>query len=218
MPLPINVNRWQNKIRAMMGLRGENPVPTLAELVTVVGVELDRAEWGYAGQETRWISRNISSAAVAGQLSGVGIRNPIDSGVLVIVELVVNTAVSSSQNAQVKLRRGPDPIATFLSDVTVNGIIDTRFYPVDGTTNPPDSAHEVTTAIAGGLPAPAQPLGFFPSGPSTQESARLLVHPFHPVAILAPGSLLLLEGTVANLAMSGWFYGRTRVLERGLPS
>lgn len=214
---PINVVRFQNKVRAFFGMRGSNPVPTLAELVPGVIVETDRPEWGYAGLEPRWISRNNSSAGVAGQLSSVGIYNPPDSSVLVVVEGLVNSSASSSQNCQIKIVR-PNPAPTFLSNVPVNGCIDTGFLPADGASQAQMAAHEVSFVAAGGLGSPATPLGFFPSLASTQEADHAMLHPFRPLAILRPGGLILLEGTVANLAVSGFFYGRERAQERGVPS
>jgi hypothetical protein len=89
MSLPINVNRFQNKVRALLGMRGENPVPTLDELSVSLSLEQDRVEWGFAGNEF-YGGVVRTQALVAGQFSYVAIVNPALTGVLVVVEDILS--------------------------------------------------------------------------------------------------------------------------------
>jgi len=88
----INQPRFQAKVRAMFGIDGENPVPSLSELLPVVVIENDRVESMYDGNEFIRIN-GASLAAAPGFASQVALVNPIGSGVLVIVEQIacVNT-------------------------------------------------------------------------------------------------------------------------------
>src|SRR5258706_13171670 len=85
---PINITRWQNKLRAMMGMRGANPIPDLEALKPVVVIEDDRMEWGYAGAEF-YYSNEFESPAAAAQLSYGVLVNPVGSGLLGILEGVI---------------------------------------------------------------------------------------------------------------------------------
>src|SRR5258705_10772111 len=79
---PINVVRFQNKVRGVMGLRGENPIPDLTRLLPVVVIENDRPEHAFAGIELLSGGENVQPTTAA-QFSFVGVRDPLDSCVFV---------------------------------------------------------------------------------------------------------------------------------------
>lgn len=116
----INVSRWQNKIRTMFGIDGGNPIPTLAELLPVAAVEVDRDEWGYAGQE-RHGAILTQQPAVAGEFGVIGLVNPLNSGVVTVVRFVENMTA-----AQVTLKLGR------LSEYTANAPTDVAILATDG--------------------------------------------------------------------------------------
>lgn len=85
----VNVARWQSKVRALFGVDGANPVPTLKDIIPVVVIENDRDDWGFAGQERPGGNVN-TQALVAGEFGQIGLLNPIGSGVITTVRQVEN--------------------------------------------------------------------------------------------------------------------------------
>lgn len=83
----INVARWQNKVRAMFGIDGENPIPTLDELLPVAIVEGDRIEREAAGTVVEFMgdSQDIAAGG-AGNVGQVVLLNPSNSGVIIALE------------------------------------------------------------------------------------------------------------------------------------
>lgn len=84
MDTPININRWQNKVRALLGMRGVNPVPTIDELKPVIVIESDRPEWMWPGGTILWQTFG-SLAAVAAEVAHFVLWNPPGSGVLGVI-------------------------------------------------------------------------------------------------------------------------------------
>lgn len=86
----INVNRWQNKLRALFGIRGDNPIPTIEDLRPAVIIENDRPEFSYAGGELLcWVVQG--QGVVGGSFSFVGLVNPPNSNNLTVVDQVFST-------------------------------------------------------------------------------------------------------------------------------
>lgn len=212
MSSPINVVRWQNKLRAMLGVRGENPVPSVAELVPVIVVEEDRPEWGYAGQERRFATANLSQGGFGGEFGYIVLINPVGTGIVATVECVCNT--TSFQGAILKLG-ALDPVteAEFVARATVTAGLDSREH--DGTTMPNSALVTSVGTIAGALPR--NPHYFLGLGAANQPAPSSYTD-FGYRAILAPGSWLAIEGAVVATAISGWFRYRERAQERGKPS
>lgn len=93
----INVARWQNKARAMFGIDGENPIPTLMELKPVGMIEGDRPENEFAGNGALFMgdSQDIAAGG-AGNAGQVALLNPTSSGILAIIQQVDATAATST--------------------------------------------------------------------------------------------------------------------------
>jgi hypothetical protein len=85
MTQPINVNRYQNKVRAMLGIRGENPIPDIEKLQLVLVVESDRSEWSWPGGEGLG-GNGFNQTAIAAQRSFVAFVNPVGSGLIATIE------------------------------------------------------------------------------------------------------------------------------------
>lgn len=84
----INQVRYQNKLRAAYGIDGENPIPTVAELVPVVIMEGERFELRFPGNEFSYIGGVAVAAGGAGNASNIALLNPTGSGQLVVVEKI----------------------------------------------------------------------------------------------------------------------------------
>jgi hypothetical protein len=200
----INVTRYQTKVRGMTGIRGENPIPTVHDLIPMVVVENERPEFMWTGQEDIGSADGLSQGAIAAQLGYVGLMNLPGSGLIVVVQAVHN---SSTIAASVKVGRGPPPSQTGQSGGMIP--LDTRRMVATGQL-------ELATRIVKGGSVPGIP--FNVSWLLSTDANNLSVTPAGWVAVLMPDSFLVLEGLVVNTAVSAGFFIRERIQERGLPS
>lgn len=90
----INQVRYQNKVRTMFGTDGDNPIPTLNELLPVVVVENDRFESRFPGNEFSFVGGLSVAAGGAGNSSNVALLNPTGSGILATVEAISQLSAS----------------------------------------------------------------------------------------------------------------------------
>jgi len=208
---PINVNRFQNKVRALFGMRGGNPVPTLKDILPTVVLEDDRPEAAFGGGEMLLCGFAVNLAVVAEQ-SAVLLRNPPGSGVIDVVSYVVNTASGTDISVWFG-NNDPDIIAPPWSSVQ-GAPRDSRF--LGGVTGLAFSAAliqragtltaaEVTTLTAGAVQIDR--IG--------QSSASLIPRRNY---VIRPGYYLLLLGVLANFEVRNQWQGYERPQERGLPS
>jgi hypothetical protein len=213
--LPINVVRFQNKVRAILGMRGENPVPDLTYLHTSLVLEADRPEWGYAGNEFPWAGSRSVAAAV-GQLSAVGLRNPRTSGVIAVVEFVRNTSVNAGDIivGQTQLTGAPDTVVGEISNAPATAPRDTRILNPGGVPGSGSSSLLVFSAqSATGIGASVYTLT---DSLATLDKLSRANDSFY--AILAPGGFVGIQTQAVNLVMSANWRWYERVQERGLVS
>jgi len=209
MPSPININRWQNKVRAMLGLRGENPVPTIAELQQVVVVESDRPEWELAGGSPLWTSF-AQITAVAAETAYAVFWNPPESGTIHIVESFQDngqfltsrwfwTTVDPATNAgfvagNITVRDSRVPAGLLLSQVAI------RLY--SGTLTAAEvGAYGISTLFL----------------PTTWAPATISQQDHRPV-IIAPGFGFGFTYGAVNVRADIEVSGRQHVIERGVLS
>lgn len=191
----INSARWQNKLRAMLGIDGENPIPTVKELVPTAVVEQDRIEWGAAAGETRWMAEQGQLAGGAANSGLFALLNPTGSGVLAVVELVA--AVCAGGSVELTIAAEATILATFAQAVTNVIPRDTAFIL---NTRP-----ACTLWTRNNLP----PLG----GPGFrfQNAAP----PARDFLILRPGAGFVLQDPTLNEAVTFSWAWRERPLESG---
>lgn len=83
----INTGWFADKARALFGSQGGDIVSEHDEHAGLVAVlDNDRPEWGFAAGEERRGYNNFQSAGGVGFGTYMGIRNPVDSGILVVTE------------------------------------------------------------------------------------------------------------------------------------
>lgn len=194
-----------------MGLRGENPVPTLSELLPVVAIESDRPEFSYPGLELL-SGGETTQPAVAGQFSFVGVRNPIDSGVLVVVSDYLLDSITGVFRVAIRVlpRRVDRSTLITVTGAVNGGCRDTRWE---------DSKQVVATGqVFGGISQGAAISGFSIGGTRTSTSGQPIVNHDKMFCVLGPGSDLLFWTGTVNQEMRGSFQWYERALERGLPS
>ena len=90
MPRPFSVTRFERKLRAITGAQGSNLFAGVEELAPLIQLEVDRPEWALAGGERLCWARQ-TQAAVAAVRSCVALINPLDSGMVAVVELIHRT-------------------------------------------------------------------------------------------------------------------------------
>jgi hypothetical protein len=84
----IQTGRWNAILHKLLSMKEGAPSPTLAtDVFPTVVLESERPEWSYLAGERLCFGR-WSDAAVAGNYSAVGLRNPVGSGVLVVCEAI----------------------------------------------------------------------------------------------------------------------------------
>lgn len=208
---PINVVRFQNKVRALMGLRGENPVPDLTRLLPVVVVESDRPEFGFSGLELL-SGGEQTQAAVAAQFSFVGVRNPADSGVVVTVTDYLLDSITGVFRVAIRVLPRRIDRSTL---ITVNGSVaggcrDTRWED----TKPSTAAGQTIAGVSQG----GAISGFAIGGTRTSTAGQPVVNHDKMFCVLGPGSDLLFWTATINQELRGSFQWYERALERGLPS
>lgn len=194
---PINSSRYQEKVRAILGLSGENPIPTIDELLQVLVIENDRPEWGFAGHETL-AGFFVTQALVAGQFSFVALVNRPSSGMLIVVE-----AIQSVTDANL--------FVTAAGDVAAGAP-----FLVGETASTSGSSRDSRT------PTPNSVAGFRSTGSNVVTPWFGPIAAFHAdnhrmqlPCILLPDSAIIVVGAVAAAAVSAGFQWRERPLEQG---
>ena len=189
---PINVARFQDKVRAIFGTRGENPIPSLRDLQPVVVIENDRPDWSFAGREVLAGLHGTRTATV-GQNAYVALRNPVDSGMLVVVKMIREVSAN-----EMRIRRPPGALTGVTG--TITGAFRDFRHSVSGSTAAEIVAGQNAASIAG------------------LEIARLtggLREYIEPI-VLPPGSSVVLESPAQNVAVEADYAWVERALERGL--
>jgi len=198
---------WSDLARAIFQPDGGPGSFQVEELIRAVAIlEGERPEWGRLKGERRWITTNFGQGpGGAGNFSFMAVENPIDSGMLVVVDGFVNTGAAVTFSR----RRLPDAVYTagILGNVTIVTQLDTRDYPAVGE---PNSAARIVNGIIVAGTLPGTPSGLRAAGTGAADQAPDQVG--FPLAILHPGSYLGAVVAVTNTTAAGYFYGRERPL------
>jgi len=213
-PLPLNQQRWSQLMRKLGVVKGDNVVSELHQQVfPVVVLEDDRPEHKFAAGERLAWGQYLLAAAGAGITGYIGLRNPLTSGIVLVVEWFQGHRYSGSNLMYLALARG----ATLTQQ---------------NTEQPRDTRWQASGAFGVGAP---NITGQIVSG----RSDTIVVTPFvvaelgpvgsvaqvceaNDLAIcLAPGDTLITMlsdaagGTVVNAALQASFRWRERTLEPG---
>jgi hypothetical protein len=188
---------------SVCGVQGGNPLPDLSDVIAgLIVLENDRPEWGFAGGEVR-ASGLVTFNAIAANTNSAMLHNPLGSGVLGIVERVQASypAVSAVTRLwEAFIANGADLATSFQANV-VNR--DTRGLATVG-----DSVALLLSGVSQVAPAgsgrqfgqvhvPAG--GFFDVWPGP--------------TMLAPGTGIILDEGVVNMAVNYNFSWRERPIE-----
>lgn len=197
---PINVNRWQNKVRAILGVRGDNPIPDIDALRPVFVVEADRPEWGFAGGE--FLGANgFNQPAVAAQRSWIALVNLDASGLLAVVEDITADSVSQIYVASAAIITAAAAVIS-----TIGMLRDTRAILAPA---PQVSAMRFMQGAAAVPPG----VGFGPLNRIGAAGGR-----YSKEIVVVQGTGVLIAGDVVNTALLAHFTWRERIQERGLLS
>lgn len=95
--LGISAAYLERKLRAITGIAGGNPLPTIDTVMAgLIVLEVDRPEWHFPGGEQLY-GGELTQPAVVGAFGWVGLANPVGSGILAIVEQVYNNSGGAGQ-------------------------------------------------------------------------------------------------------------------------
>ena len=205
----ININRWQNKVRAVFGIKGGNPIPEIRDLTPVAMIESEKFESLFPGGDLAWATV-MELPAVAAETGTIILFNPSTSGVLLVVEKFSESGI------------------TFL-----NGWAFTRFEPVSGaggfdTVSPlwprdgrawqlPGFSSPVGPRLIGGTLTVAERAAVVFSS-LMFSSAFAGTGRGEPHIVIPPGMGFGYHNEVAAQASSIAIWGRQHILEAGLLS
>lgn len=180
----IQVGRLSQILARLLSMDEGAPSPTLAtDIFPCLVLESDRPEWAQLGG-VRLCGARRTDAAVAGQYSHVALRNPTDSGVIVVVRSV---CIHSGSTAYSTL--GIRAQATL--DATTAGFARDSRWSTAGAFS--------SKAVVGDYTAAVQQTGaviwMVASTASTPNQTRLDV-------VLSPGFELLCTGNAVNVQQS----------------
>lgn len=201
MSSPINVSRFQSKVRAILGIRGDNPIPGIDELLQVLVIEADRSEWSFPGGEGLG-GNGFNQTLVAAQRSFVAFVNPANSGVIAVIEDIL-----ADQPAEIYVSTEAAILAQATLVSTIGLIRDTRQILLPGgfTTSTIHFMQGTNAAPAGA--------GFGPLNRIPAAGAR-----YTKDIVVAPGTGVSVACTAVNTTMQAHFTWRERPQERGLLS
>jgi len=201
MSRPISASYLERKLRSIVGVQGSNPLPELADVINgLVVLENDRPEWAFAGGEVR-ASGLVQFFPNAANTNSAQLRNPVDSGVLVIVERV---QVSYPAVAAVTRLWEAFSVADFATLFTANVVNrDTRGLKTVG-----DSVAAILSGVSQVAPA-----GSGRQFGQVQVPAGGFFDVWPGPTMLAPGTAIMLDEGVLNMAVNFTFSWRERPLE-----
>lgn len=192
-------NRFTSAVRKLLSIKGEAPEPSFG-----MHIEDERPEHSFIKGETRWAQFQDATSA-AGTLPIIGVRNPDNSGVLVVVDRVfffTDPALGPVVNLETLV--GPTGIPGGL--VSMFGT-DTRKGLQQTTARTGGGA---AAAYAGHIVTQIIPTVAFALIDAVSPETRV-----HPI-VLAPGSELVLCGSVVGaIELAGTFCGYERAIESG---
>lgn len=197
-------------LRAVAAVIKTDPFGIEEAIRGVLALQVDRPEWAFLRHEQLFITTNLSQAATgAGNFSAIALVNRVSNSLVVVRGFHVT-------GAAVLFKHSDLPNAAF--EAALNS--EAPAFPLDlryirpGVAEASVAARIVALDTVAGAFA-ATPFGVsFGAGPAFADAfppAGL-----GPLAILPPQSLVLAEATLANTAVSGFFYGYVKPLTRGV--
>lgn len=103
----ILVGRFNRLLQRLFSMKGPVPSPQLGgDINAGIELEVDRPEWGFLSGEMRFAGW-FSQAAVAAQVSEVGLQLNLKSGVIVVVEqIIIDNSSAGALEFEVKTGTG----------------------------------------------------------------------------------------------------------------
>lgn len=193
LPNEIQVGRYSALLHKLLDMKEGAPAPTLApDVFSMLALEVDRPEWKFLMGERLAMGSQSVGAGGAGTYCSVGLYNPADSGVIVILEKVWNT-IGTTRRCNIRLGTG----STGLTLVGAGrGLFDTRF-----------GLHLPTAQMS--KEATATPAGTIIAGQYTFNNVG---YSWDIPVVLAPDSFISFQDTTANQAAYLNIFWRERPL------
>ena len=199
----ILVGRYNRALQKLFGLKGEPPAPQLASEVSITHTFFSGVENRYLESWDRFAAA-INVAAVALNQSGVRVRNPLTSNVMIVVEKIT---YGETANDQPTVTFGTDPgdLATVIA--ASNSALDRRTRPNPSLV----LSRQATTPVVPAL-ASASTLENHFIGANVPRDVITFEEQEIP---LIPGAALQIQALAVNQALTTSIIWRERYLEEG---
>ena len=192
------VGRYARLVTSLHSIKGPNPVPQISpEIVHAIVLENDRPEHRFLAGEQLWSSGAVGSGASVGNFSSVGIGNPANSGILVVITGGLQWASAASS-----------PVAN-MSSALIPAVSSQACIVLDS-----GWSRKVALGVTGRIQN-AYAAGTIQNGFDTIIlTAVNVIQPVHALPIvLRPGGFVDYLQSVANQNINGIFFGYSRALE-----
>ncbi len=221
-PLPFLVNqtRWSDLLKQLAVAKGLDHVEVLGQLIGAIVLENDRPEHKYLAGERLGVGQFLLAAQGAGIIGYVGLRNPLGSGSLVVLE-EARALHSSAGSTTISRTYGMLVRGATLTQASTEQPRDTRLQPSGAFgTFAPNIVGQVVSGRSDTIAV--TPFAICESVSANSNSATLSAS-FQSVLnqpiVLAPGDSFLMSasdglgGNFANYSIQGSFWWRERTLE-----
>ncbi len=184
------IHRYNELVKKLLGAKGGEPMTELAaELLPVIILEQERPEYAIYKSELLWMC-SVGQAASVGNFSHVGVRNPVGSGIISVVEafaIDVPALVNMVITAHAPVQAGATLTASVQRDFRAKGTPVTQAVAFVNV--------GIIGATAGQMEVPA---GMAPAPLSV---------------VLGENNEILFVPQAANTTIAGWILGRERPVE-----
>jgi len=188
----IQVGRFNGVLSKLLGITGAPAPVSATDVFPMLALEVDRPEWHFLGGG-RICMGGTYVAAVAAQTQAVQLYNPVDSGVLVVIDSL-QAHRGSSGNIIVKIGS-----AALASSSAGRGVRDTRAYG-----QAPTAQVRYQSAVATPTGTSVGYVYDYSSSPTARIEAGI---------VLSPGYGVSLYPDAQNVSMLAEFFWRERAME-----
>lgn len=207
---PISAAYLERKLRAILGLSGGNPIPTLPDVRGFITLENDRPEWALAANELLMMF-HAGAAQAVGELAYIAFTNPTGSGVLAIFEELRSMTVPGTGGATNPWAVHYDLAATALAGVlstSTGSARDMRLIPAGSSSG---NFGAIVTQVGNDVTPSATATRVHPvlSGATNGQQADVYQHPI----ILPPGRRIILIAEAVNTVIAAGATWRERAVE-----
>jgi len=222
-PLQLNVSRWSQLFRKLGVVKGDDIVSEVhRQIFPVIVVEDDRPEHKLLAGEALAAGQILKAAAGAGVSGFVGLRNPVASGKIVVLERATAIAGGLANDSMSRIYGELSRGATW-TQASTEQPRDTRLQPVGafGVGAPQIVGQVVSGQSDTIVVTPFVICEMLTSSNTLATAVGWTIAEWNSPLVLGPGDTFsmslsnALGGRTANVAIQGSFWWRERATEPG---